>query len=205
MIVIAGRAFTLDDGRIIESRDRVLAHTQRSERVMLLTIDEEGRRQVRSIFSNGTEVATLVEGLGATRAHFAGGVRSPLPMLGLGEMATSPRWTLVDHSRLSFGIDVPEGGTVMGITMPSTWVAGLLVRTADKKRLLHVSAQGTQVIIETENEIVEVATDYEFPRAAWLDAAGGVGLFDASSPTKVLIGLPDGQGRRLMHFTEYRR
>jgi hypothetical protein len=205
MIVLAGRAFTLDDGRIIESRDRVLAHTQRSERVMLLTLDEEGRRQVRSIFSNGTEVATLVEGLGATRAYFAGGMRSPLPILGLGEMATSPRWTLVDHSRLSFGIEVPEGGTVMGITMPSTWVAGLLVLTADKKRLLHVSAQGTQVVIETENEIVEVATDYEFPRAAWLDAAGGVGLFDASSPTKVLIGLPDGQGRRLMHFTEYRR
>lgn len=205
MIVVAGRAFTFDDGRIIESRDRVLAHTQRSERVMLFTTDEEGRRQVRSVFSNGTEVATLVEGLGATRAYFAGGMRYPLPMLGLGEMATSPRWTLVDHSRVSFGIDVPEGGTVMGITMPSSWVAGLLVRTADKKRLLHVSAQGTQVIIETESEIVEVATDYEFPRAAWLDAAGGVGIFDASKPTSLLIGLPDGQGRRLMHFTEYRR
>lgn len=205
MIVLAGRAFTLDDGRIIESRDRVLAHTQRSERVMLLTVDEEGRRQVRSIFSNGTEVATLVEGLGATRAYFAGGMRYPLPMLGLGEMATSPRWTLVDHSRLSFGIDVPQGGTVMGITMPSTWVAGLLVRAADKKRLLHVSAQGTQIIVESESEILDLATDYEFPRAAWLDAGGGVGIFDASNPTKVLIGLPDGQGRRLMHFTEYRR
>jgi hypothetical protein len=205
MIVLAGRAFTLDEGRVIESRDRVLAHTQRSERVMLFTVDEEGRRQVRSVFSNGTEAATLVEGLGATRAYFAGGMRYPLPMLGLGEMATSPRWTLVDHSRVSFGIDVPEDGTVMGITMPSTWVAGLLVRTGDKKRLLHVSAQGTQVIIETESDIVELATDYEFPRAAWLDAAGGVGLFDASKPTSLLIGLPDGQGRRLMHFTEYRR
>lgn len=205
LFVMAGRLFSLEDGKVVVSSERIVAHTQRSERLLLFTVDDQGRRTVRTLFSNTTQTTTHIEGLGTARVHFAGGMRYPLPMIGLGELATSPTWTMVDHSRLTFGLEVPAGGTVMGITTPSTWVAGLLVRTEDKKRLLHVSAQGTQTIVETESPIVEVATDFEFPRAAWLDAGGGMGLFDASNPQKLIIGLPDGNGRRMVHFTEYRR
>jgi hypothetical protein len=205
VIVLNQRAFVLMDGLVREAPGRVLAHTQRSERVLLLTIDEQLRRTVRTNFSNGTETTTMLEGLGPTRAHFAGGMRYPLPLIALGELATSPRWTIIDHSRVSFGIDVPPGGTVVGVTTPAEWVAGLLVLSDDRKRLQHVSAQGVQQIVETDAPIVDVATDYEFPRFAWLDASGGIGLFDASNTKRVLIGLPDTHGRQLMHFTEYRR
>lgn len=205
LFVMSGRLFSLEDGRATVSPERIVAHTQRSERLLLFIVDEQGRRTVRTLFSNTTQTATHLEGLGTARVHFAGGMRYPLPMMGLGALSTSPTWTMVDHSRLSFGLEVPEGGTVMGVTTPSTWVAGLLVRTENKKRLLHVSAQGTQTIVETESPIIEVATDFEFPRAAWLDAGGGLGLFDASNPQRLIIGLPDGNGRRMVHFTEYRR
>lgn len=205
LFVLEGRLFTLADGKAVSSPERVLAHTQRSERLLLFTVDDEGRRTVRTLFSNSTPAVTHLEGLGTARVHFAGGMRYPLPMIGLGALATSPTWTMIDHTRLSFGLEVPAGGTVMGVTTPSTWVAGLLVRSEDKKRLLHVSAQGTQTIVETESPIVEVATDFEFPRAAWLDAGGGIGLFDAANPHRLIIGLPDSNGRRMVHFTEYRR
>ncbi|MBL8921960.1 MAG: hypothetical protein JNJ54_24130 [Myxococcaceae bacterium] len=205
VLVVNERAYMLMDGLVRQSPYRVLAHTQRSERMLLLTIDEELRRAVRTTFSNGTETTTLLEGLGTTRAHFAGGMRYPLPLLGLGELATSPRWTLIDATRPSIGLDVPTGTTVVGVTGPAEWVAGLLVLTADRKRLQHVSAQGLQQIVESDSPIIEVTPDFEFPRVAWLDANGGIGVFDAANTKKLLIGLPDGNGRRLMHFTEYRR
>jgi hypothetical protein len=50
-----------------------------------------------------------------------------------------------------------------------------------------------------------VAGDFDQPRSAWLDASGAIGLFDVATPHRSWLGLPDGHGRRLMHFTELRR
>ncbi len=205
IVSLLGRAFVLSEERVNELPHRVLAHTQRSERAIFVTLDAEGRRHVRTLFSNNTETLTLLEGVGECVAFIAGGQRWPLPIVAVGDTATSTRWVVIDHGRPSLGLDVPDGGTVVGVTMPSRWPAGLLVRSADRRRLLHVSAAGTQTIVESEHPIIEVATDFELPRFAWLDGAGAVGLFDASSPQHVFLGLPDGQGRRLVHFSEVRR
>lgn len=205
VVTLLGRAFTLANGRLIEGRDRVLAHTQRGHRVHFLIVDDQGRRQVRTLHANGTETHAQVEGLGAARAYFAGGRHAPLPALALGALASSPRWALYDHLRPPIGLDVPPGGTVMGVTPHEAMPAGLVVRSADLKQLLHVSAAGVEVLVETESELLEVAAGHEAPRVAWLDASGALGVFDASRPQSLLIGLPDGNGRRLVHFTEYLR
>ncbi|MCU0699035.1 MAG: hypothetical protein MUC96_21230 [Myxococcaceae bacterium] len=205
VLVLLGRAFTLAHGRAIEGRDRVLAHTQFNDRVVHLCVDEQGRRVVRTTHHTNHEERTMLDGLGEVEAFFAAGRRYPLPMLGFGARADVAPWTLVDVSRKSIVFDDLRGGRVMGVTHPTLWPPGLLVRSADGTKLYHFSEKGSTTLVESEHTIVAVTGDFERPRSAWLDASGAIGLFDVETPHRSWLGLPDGHARRLMHFTEVRR
>jgi hypothetical protein len=205
VVVLLQRSFTLAHGRVIEGRDRVLAHTQYNDRILHLCLDEQGRRIVRVTHPNGHEERTMLEGLGEAAAFFAAGRRYPLPMIGLGARVGTAPWTLLDVSRKSVVFEDLRGERVMGVTHPTLWPPGLLVRSVDQKRLFHVSEKGSTTLVESEHPIVSVAGDFERPRSAWLDASGAIGVFDVETPHRSWLGLPDGHGRRLMHFTEVRR
>lgn len=204
MLTFLGRCFTLEGGRVIERRDQVLAHAQRNERLLLVTCDDEGRRTARTCFPDHEESKQALEGLGPCSVFFAAGARYPYPMLAMSSDAASGQWTLVDVSRSSFGIEVPDG-LVVGVTNPGPWAPGVLTKSRDGRQLSHVSAQGVQRIVECEAGITELAFDHERPRIAWVDAEGSVGVFDFTVPQSVFVGLPDARGQSLLHFTEYRR
>jgi hypothetical protein len=204
VIAIQDRAWVLFDGRATERLNQVITFTQRSDRAIFFTIDAEGRRHVRNLFPNDAEDALLIEGVGACQAFFAGGRPSRTPLLAIGQPG-GDRWMVVDHDRPSVGLDLPSGALVVGTTLSYHWPLGLLVLSKDRRTLQHLSAAGRQVIVESEQPIVTVAPDHVLPRFVWLDAFGAIGLFDCSTPSRVILGFPDGGGRRAMHFSVVRR
>jgi len=186
---------TLDDSVATFARQPIVAHTQRSERLLALTVDSKGRRDVSTYTRQGLINSTPLDGVGDTYGFFAGGQHWPLPLVALGPSPTTGPWLVVDASRSTHAVDVPDGCTVVGLTMHAGGPSGLILRGRDRCSLLHATQAAVRVLAISEVPIVEVAADFEWPRIAFLDARGSIGLFDASHPPRLLIGLPDASGK----------